>query len=109
MPNLTKHDLCTPALICDLDLFESNLRTMASYTRAGGVRLRPHAKSHKCPEIARRQIKAGAVGVCVATLREAEVMAQAGLPGILITSELVGEPKIGRLMNLVERHPDKPY
>jgi D-serine deaminase-like pyridoxal phosphate-dependent protein len=79
---------------------------MASYTRAGGVRLRPHAKSHKCPEIARRQIEAGAVGVCVATLREAEVMAEAGLPGILITSELVGEAKIERLMNLVVRHPD---
>ena len=103
---LTKSDLCTPALILDLGVFESNLRKMASYVRGCGVNLRPHAKSHKCPVIARRQIEAGAVGVCVATLSEAEVMAEAGIPGILITSELVGGPKIERLMSLVKRHPD---
>ncbi len=106
MGKLTRHDLCTPALICDLDVFESNLKKMADHTRARGIHLRPHAKSHKCPEIARRQIAAGAVGVCVATLREAEVMAEAGVPDILITSELVGEVKVKRLLNLVERHPD---
>jgi D-serine deaminase-like pyridoxal phosphate-dependent protein len=104
--NLTKHDLCTPALILDLDMFESNLNKMASCARDCRFQLRPHTKSHKCPVIARRQIEAGAVGVCVATLSEAEVMAEAGIPGILITSELVGKPKIERLMTLAKRHPD---
>jgi D-serine deaminase-like pyridoxal phosphate-dependent protein len=103
---MTIHELCTPALILDIEAFESNLTKMASYVRRAGVNLRPHAKSHKCPAIARRQIEAGAVGLSVATLREAEVMAEAGIPGLLITSELVGAPKIERLMRLLERHPD---
>jgi D-serine deaminase-like pyridoxal phosphate-dependent protein len=106
MENLTIHDLCTPALLLDIDQFESNLTKMASYARNAGVNLRPHTKSHKCPAIGRRQIEAGAAGLCVATLSEAEVMAEAGLPGILITSELVGEPKIERLMKLLKCHPD---
>jgi len=103
---LTKHDLCTPALILDLDQFESNVSKMASYVRNHGMNLRPHAKSHKCPTIARRQIEAGAVGLSVATLNEAEVMAEAGIPGILVTSELVGAPKIERLLKITKRHPD---
>jgi len=103
---MTIHELCTPALILDIEVFESNLTKMASYARRAGANLRPHAKSHKCPAIARRQMEAGAVGLCVATLPEAEVMAEAGIPGLLITSELVGAPKIERLMRLLERHPD---
>lgn len=103
---LTKNDLLTPALVCDLDVFESNLSKMATYTRRCGVNLRPHTKSHKCPDIAGRQIEAGAVGVCAATLTEAEAMAEAGIGGILITSEQVGTPKIQRLMKLARRHPD---
>lgn len=102
---MTIHDLCTPALILDLTAFETNLARMASHARQAGVNLRPHTKSHKCPAIARRQLEAGAVGVCAATLREAEVMAEAGIPQILITSELVGEPKIKRFMELLQRHP----
>ena len=54
----------TPSLILDLDLFEKNIRLMAASLNGTGIRLRPHAKSHKCPEVARRQIAAGAVGVC---------------------------------------------
>ena len=104
--NLTKHDLSTPALILDLDQFEANVNKMASFVRSHGMKLRPHAKSHKCPAIAHRQIEAGAVGLSVATLHEAEVMAEAGVPGILITSELVAEPKIERLLRLTRRHPD---
>ena len=103
---LIKHDLCTPALILDLDRFEANLTKMASFVGDHGMNLRPHAKSHKCPAIAHRQIEAGAVGLSVATLHEAEVMAEAGVPGLLITSELVGEPKIERLLRLTKRHPE---
>ena len=74
--SLTRHDLLTPALILDLDQFEANLSRMASHARKAGVNLRPHAKTHKCPEIARRQIEAGAVGQCVANIGEAEAMGE---------------------------------
>lgn len=80
--------LHTPALVLDLDALEANLATMAAWTDASGLALRPHAKSHKSPDIARRQLAAGAVGVCCASLREAEVMAAAGIPGLLITTAL---------------------
>src|SRR6185369_8620717 len=65
---LTKADLPTPALLVDLDAFEANLRAMADHCRRAGCAFRPHAKTHKCPEVARRQIASGAVGVCVATV-----------------------------------------
>lgn len=101
-----KDELPTPALLLDLDLFEANLARMARHARATGIALRPHAKTHKCVEIARRQIAAGALGVCVATLREAEAMAAGGIGGLLITSELVGPEKIKRLIALTRRQPD---
>ena len=104
--NLTKHDLLTPALVLDLDQFEANLSRMASHARRAGVNLRPHAKTHKCPEIARRQVEAGAVGQCVANIGEAEALGKAGIPGILVTSETVGKRKIERFMKLAARHRD---
>ena len=104
--NLTKHDLLTPALVLDLDQFEANLSRMASHARRAGVNLRPHAKTHKCPEIARRQVEAGAVGQCVANIGEAEALGEAGIPGILVTSETVGKRKIERFMKLAARHRD---
>src|SRR5262245_18297839 len=79
---------------------------MAAHTKSSKINLRPHGKTHKCVEIARRQIKAGAIGICVATIREAEAMSAAGVKGLLITSELVGKPKIERLIKLVRRAPD---
>lgn len=103
---LTKADLTTPCLLLDLDLFEANITRMAAHARAAKINLRPHGKTHKCPEVAHRQLKAGAIGLCVATIREAEAMAAAGVNGLLITSELVGKPKIERLMKLVRRAPD---
>ncbi len=99
-------DLPTPALVLDLDLFEMNLSKMSRYTRAVSINLRPHAKTHKCPEIARRQIAAGALGVCVSTIHEAEVMAAAGVRGLLLTSEMVGQNKIKRLIRLTRRQPE---
>jgi 3-hydroxy-D-aspartate aldolase len=103
---VTKHDLVTPCLLLDLDLFEANLHKMSRHAKAAAINLRPHGKTHKCPDIALRQIQAGALGICVATIREAEAMAAAGVTGLLITSELVGRPKIERLIRLTRRQPD---
>ena len=102
---MTRDEIATPALLLDLDRFATNLRTLAGHLSASGKRLRPHAKTHKCPEIARRQIAAGAVGVVCAKLAEAEVMAAAGIGGLLISTEIVGDEKVGRLMRLLDRDP----
>jgi 3-hydroxy-D-aspartate aldolase len=92
--------LDTPALLIELPALERNIRRMAEFAAAKGVALRPHAKTHKSDEIARRQIEAGAVGICCATLGEAEIMVAAGIPGVLITSPLVTGSKIERLIRL---------
>lgn len=92
----TIHEIPTPALLVDLDLFETNIARMAARIKESGKSLRPHAKAHKCPEIAKRQIAAGAIGVCVATVPEAELMAEAGIPGILLTSPLADPLKMAR-------------
>jgi D-serine deaminase-like pyridoxal phosphate-dependent protein len=91
----------TPALLVDLDAFERNLATMAETAR--GVRLRPHAKSHKCPEIARRQIALGAVGVCCQKVSEAEALVDGGVADVLIANEVVGRAKLERLATLARR------
>ena len=103
---VTKHDLPTPSLLVDLDAFEANVAGMAAHAKSAGIALRPHAKTHKCVEVAKRQIAAGALGVCVATIREAEAMAAGGIGGLLITSEMVGNEKIGRLVQLTRRSPE---
>ena len=96
---LTRTQLPTPALLLDLDKFEANLARMAGHMARAGKRLRPHAKAHKCVEIARRQIAAGAVGLCVATISEAELMAKAGIPGLLLTSPVADPLKIARVVD----------
>src|SRR2546427_2447046 len=98
---MIKTEIPTPALLLDLDRFERNIAKMAAHVKAVGKKLRPHSKTHKCPEIARRQIAAGAVGICCAKVGEAEVMAAAGIRNILITTEVVGPEKIGRLMGVL--------
>jgi D-serine deaminase-like pyridoxal phosphate-dependent protein len=103
---MTRDEIPTPALLLDLDRFERNLARMAAHVRAHGKQLRPHAKTHRCPEIARRQIAAGALGVACAKLGEAEVMAAAGVRGLLITTEIVTPPAIARLLRLVAAAPD---
>ena len=95
-----RSQLSTPCLVLDLDLLETNIRTMLEWTRANGLRLRPHAKTHKSIAIAKLLVEAGAVGACCATLGEAEALGQAGVPGVLITSPVVQPAKIGRLMAL---------
>src|SRR5690348_4400027 len=91
----------TPALVVDLDAFERNLRRLAE--RVGGVegvRLRPHAKTHKCPVIALKQVELGAVGVCVQKVGEAEAMVYGGVRDVLVTNEIVGRQKLRRLAAL---------
>src|SRR3954453_46613 len=95
-------DIDTPALIVDLDPLERNLEKMAKVARNAGVRLRPHAKTHKCPEIAKRQIALGAVGQCVQKVAEAEALASAGIRDILVSNEIVGTSKLQRLARLAE-------
>jgi D-serine deaminase-like pyridoxal phosphate-dependent protein len=102
----SRYSLNTPALLLDLDAFERNIARMAAATRDFGCNLRPHAKSHKCSRIARAQIEAGAVGICCATLDEAEVMAAADINGILITSPVTTAGKIERLVALSRQAPD---
>jgi D-serine deaminase-like pyridoxal phosphate-dependent protein len=107
MPRLTTiHDLPTPALVLDLDAFESNLKRMADFVADKRVALRPHAKTHKCPIIAHRQMELGAVGICCAKVSEAEVMLRNGLTNILITSPLVTPDKIARVIDLARQSPD---
>ena len=104
----------TPALVVDLDALERNVALRAHAVRGSGLALRPHAKSHKCPVIARMQMAMGAVGVCCQTVHEAAVMVDAGLPDVLVTNEIVGAAKLAALARLAQRariavladHPD---
>jgi 3-hydroxy-D-aspartate aldolase len=97
--------LNTPALVVDADALERNIAAMAAFARQTGLALRPHAKTHKSAEIARRQIAAGAVGVCCAKLGEAEALTDAGIEGILITSPVASAAAIERLAALAARSP----
>src|SRR3954452_11697216 len=90
----------TPALIVNLDAFERNLKRLAERVAGRVVWLRPHAKTHKCPVIALKQIELGAVGVCVQKVSEAEAMVYGGVPDVLVTIEVVGRQKLRRLMAL---------
>lgn len=103
---LTKEDLPTPALLLDLDAFEANVAKMARYLKERNLGFRPHGKTHKCSEIARYLIRAGANGACAAKLSEAEVFARDGVTGILITTPVVGRHKIQRAVRLAARRPD---
>lgn len=93
----------TPALILDLDAFEHNLGLMKRALAGTGVRLRPHAKSHKCPEVALRQMEHGAIGICCQKVSEASVFVDAGVGDVLVTNEIVGAAKLAHLMELGSR------
>ena len=96
----------TPALLVDLDALDANIAKMTSYCRDQKRGLRPHGKTHKCPEIAKRLIRAGAVGTCAAKLSEAEVFAREGVRGILVTTAAIGRLKVARAVALASRQPD---
>ena len=93
----------TPALVLELDAFENNLRTLADAVRGYPVRVRTHAKTHKCPDVARRQMALGAVGACCQKVSEAEAMVEGGIGDVLVTNEVVGAPKLERLAALATR------
>ena len=96
-------DLETPVAVRDDDAMERNLRAMAGVAVSAGVHLRPHAKTHKSPEVARRQLEHGAAGLTVATLQEAEVFADAGVRDILVAHPPAGRAKLARLAHLAAR------
>jgi 3-hydroxy-D-aspartate aldolase len=93
-------DVDTPALLVDLDAFERNLDKLAAAAKDMGVRLRPHAKTHKSPVIARHQMARGAVGVCCQKVSEAAAMVEGGVPDVLVSNEIAGERKLARLAAL---------
>src|SRR6185295_9965662 len=96
--------LDTPVVVVDLDRVEARIAGMAAVMREHGVALRPHAKTHKSIELARRQLAAGAVGLTVATLGEAEVFAETGIEDLFVAYPLIANgPKAGRLRALAER------
>jgi 3-hydroxy-D-aspartate aldolase len=92
----------TPALVLDLDAFEKNLSTLKSSV-GNAVRIRPHAKTSKCPEVAKRQIALGAVGVCCQKVSEAEAMVEGGIGDVLVSNEVVGAQKLERLAALAKK------
>src|SRR5207248_7357481 len=96
-------DLDTPSLLLDLDKVERNLDAMARLFAGSRVRVRPHVKTHKVPNVALMQLARGAIGVCCAKIGEAEVMAAGGISGLLITTEIVGVPKIRRLLGVARQ------
>ena len=95
--------LNTPVLVLDLDILDRNIAAMAALAKAHGVSLRPHAKTHKSVDIAERQLAAGAVGLCCAKIGEAEVLADGGITGLLITSPVTAPAAIARLASLAGR------
>jgi len=105
----SRGDIPTPALLLDLDAFEDNVQKMAAHLKARGKAFRPHGKTHKCPEVARALMRAGAVGCCAARLSEAEVFATSGIPGLLITTAVIGRDKIARAVALASSAPDTMF
>jgi 3-hydroxy-D-aspartate aldolase len=102
-PGMSIAQVDTPALLVDLDAFERNLQRMADLVGAAGVRLRAHAKTHKCAAIGLRQMALGAVGLCCQKVSEAEALVDAGVPDVLLSNQVVGERKVRRLVELAAR------
>ena len=100
-------DFGTPAVVIDLDIVERNIKRIQKLCDAAGVANRPHIKTHKCPALARKQIEAGAQGVTCQKLGVAEVMADAGIDDILVSYNLIGAARSGRLAQLLKRLPVK--
>jgi len=98
----SKADLDTPALLVDLDIMDANIRRITETCRAHGVAWRPHIKGQKAPDIVRKEVQAGAIGITCAKLGEAEIMAAAGFKNILIANQIVGAIKVRRLLDLCE-------
>ncbi|HUE62745.1 MAG TPA: DSD1 family PLP-dependent enzyme [Rhizomicrobium sp.] len=103
---MRRADVPTPALLVDIDILDRNIAVMREGAAALGVKLRPHAKAHKCIEIAQRIAAAGAIGASCATIGEAEAMALGGIGGILVTAPLTSRDALERLRRLLSRGAD---
>lgn len=101
-PGDTIDDIDTPALVIDLDALESNLDLMAGRL-PGGLRLRPHAKTHKSAEISKLQMSRGAIGVCCQKTAEAQALVDAGVDNVMVSNQVVGKAKLARLAKLTHR------
>ena len=99
-PGMPLDEVDTPALVLDLDALEANLDLMAALAGRAGVKLRPHAKTHKSPVIARLQAERGAVGQCVQKVGEAEVLVWGGVRDVLVSNEVVDPRKLARFAAL---------
>ena len=102
---MSKWDLDTPALCVDLDKLEHNIATMRTRLAGTGVASRPHAKTHKCPDIAKLQLAGGSIGVCTAKVSEAEALVAGGIEPILMTTANVTPSKIRRAMRIRKANP----
>ncbi len=102
-PGDTVDVIDTPALVIDLDALERNIERMAGFARSHGLRLRPHAKTHKSGHVARLQMAAGAVGICVQKVSEAEALAAAGVSEIYLSNDVIAEDKLARVAALAGR------
>jgi D-serine deaminase-like pyridoxal phosphate-dependent protein len=100
---LPLEELDTPSLILDLDAFERNLQRLNESLAGRKVAVRPHAKSHKCPQVALRQMALGAIGVCCQKVSEAEAMVQGGVKDVLIANEVIGTTKVRRAAALAKQ------
>jgi D-serine deaminase-like pyridoxal phosphate-dependent protein len=105
LKDIFKEDLPTPCMLVDQEIFESNLKKMAEHCNKTGIRLRGHVKVHKSTEIAHRQMALGAIGLTCATVAECELMAHAGMSGILLTRQPTSKNNIARTVALAKRDP----
>lgn len=92
----------TPALVVDLDAFDFNIARMAAFATEAGIAVRPHAKTHRCPAVALRQVAAGAIGQCVQSVGEAEAMVAGGIADVICTNEILAPSKLDRLARLAK-------
>lgn len=93
----------TPALVVDLDAMKRNLGRMAEFARKHDIRWRPHAKMHKSVALAKLQLQAGAVGVCVQKTAEAEAMVRGGIHNVYISNEVIAAPKLARVARMAHQ------
>ena len=97
---MSLEDVDTPALLLDLDAFEFNIQLMAGFAEKFKINHRPHAKTHKSPVVAQKQIVAGAVGQCCQKVAEAEILVAGGISDVLVSNQIVGRRKLDRLAGL---------
>ena len=103
LPGTPLEEIDTPALVVDLDAAEANIKALQDWCDANGTNARPHVKTHKSPYWARKQVAAGAIGVCAAKVGEAEAMVAGGVTDILVANQIVGPIKIPRLVALAHQ------